>query len=51
MLTLTIKENETLHIGDDIKIVIQRANASGTKVSIDAPTSVKILRDKLVHKP
>jgi len=47
MLTLTIKDNETLHIGDDIKIVIRRANGAANKVSIDAPKTVKVLRDKL----
>ncbi|NVK31279.1 MAG: carbon storage regulator [Gammaproteobacteria bacterium] len=49
MLTLTIKDNETLHIGDDIKIVIKRANGATSKVSIEAPKAVKILRDKLVR--
>jgi len=50
MLTLTNKDNETLHIGDDIKIVIKRASGAGNKVSIEAPTAVKILRDKLVQQ-
>jgi len=48
MLTLTIKDNETLHIGDDIKIVIKRANGAASKVSIAAPKAVKILSDNLV---
>ena len=48
MLTLTIKDNETLHIGDDIKIVIKRANRAASKVSIAAPKAVKILSDNLV---
>lgn len=47
MLTLTVKDNETLHIGDDIKIVIKKSSGSGNKVCIEAPEAVKILRDKL----
>ena len=50
MLTLTIKDNETIHIGDDIKVVIKKASGSGSKVSIEAPESVKILRDKLIQR-
>lgn len=49
MLTLTVKDNETLHIGDDIKIVIKKSSGSGNKVCIDAPEAVKILRDRLVR--
>ena len=50
MLTLTIKDNETIHIGDDIKVVIKKASGSGSKVCIDAPASVKILREKLFQR-
>ena len=49
MLTLTIKDNETLHIGEDIKIVIKKSSGSSNKVCIEAPEAVKILRDKLVR--
>lgn len=49
MLTLTVKDNETLHIGNDIKIVIKKSSGSGNKVCIEAPESLKILRDKLVR--
>jgi carbon storage regulator len=47
MLALTIKDGETLHIGDDIKIVINKVKGSETKLAVEAPKTVKILRGKL----
>lgn len=47
VLTLTIKDNETLHIGDDIKIVISKVKGSETKLAEEAPNAVKVLRGKL----
>ena len=44
MLALTIKDGETLHIGDDIKVVIKKGKSGGTKVAVEAPKDVKVLR-------
>jgi len=49
MLTLTVKDNETLHIGDDSQIKVQR-NGNQTRVSIDAPREIPILREKLLKQ-
>jgi len=49
MLTLTVKDNETLYIGDDIQIKVQR-NGKQTRVSIDAPRDISILREKLLKQ-
>ncbi|NRP47549.1 carbon storage regulator [Marinobacterium sp. xm-d-543] len=46
MLALTIKDGEVLHIGDDIKIILQKGKG-GTKVAVDAPKDIKVLREKL----
>lgn len=47
MLTLTVKDNETLQIGDDIKIAISKVKGSETKLAVEAPKAVKVLRGKL----
>ncbi|NRQ00821.1 hypothetical protein XMD530_000019 [Marinobacterium sp. xm-d-530] len=47
MLALTIKDGETLYIGDDIKIVINKVKGSETKLAVEAPKSVKVLRGSL----
>ena len=43
MLALTIKDGEVLHIGDDIKIIMKKGKG-GTKVAVEAPKHVKVLR-------
>jgi carbon storage regulator len=52
MLVLGRKENETIHIGDDIKLTITktRDKYGQVKVGIDAPSHVKILRGELYEK-
>ena len=47
MLALTIKDGETLYIGDDIMIVINKVKGSETKLAVEAPKSVKVLRGSL----
>ena len=49
MLTLTVKNDETIYIGDDIQIKVQR-NGNQTRVSIDAPRDIPILREKLLNQ-
>jgi len=48
MLSLTRKEGQSLHVGDDVVITIERVEGKKVKVSIKAPCSVKILRSELV---
>ena len=48
MLSLTRKEGQSLHVGDDVVITIKRVEGKKVKVSIEAPCSVKIIRSELV---
>lgn len=52
MLTLTVKENKKVYIGDDIVVSVHHARGGkGIRVSIDAPQEVKILREELKELP
>lgn len=45
MLVITRKVNDSITIGDDIKITIVSISGSQVKVGIDAPTELKVWRD------
>ncbi len=47
MLVLSRKLNQKIRIGKDIVITIVNISESSVKIGIDAPASVKILRDEL----
>ena len=47
MLILTRKINESITIGDDIRITITKIARGQVGIGIDAPKDVKILRDEL----
>ncbi len=47
MLVLRRKKNESLLIGDNIRITIIECAADGVRVAIDAPKQVSILREEL----
>jgi len=47
MLILTVKDNDKIYIGDDIVVSIRKSK-NQTKVSIDAPRELRILREKLL---
>ncbi len=47
MLVLSRKQNQKIRIGNDIVITIVNISDGSVKIGIDAPTSVKILRDEL----
>ena len=53
MLVLTLYDGEAVHIGDDIKIVMDRCidDGSSTRLGIEAPKDVKVLREELVSPP
>ncbi len=47
MLVLSRKQNERIRIGSDIVITIVSLSENNVKIGIEAPASVKILRDEL----
>ncbi len=49
MLVLQRKKGQALMIGDDIKISVVEVSPDGVRLAIDAPKSVKILREELVE--
>ena len=48
MLVLTRKENESLVIGENIKLTILAVKGSQVRVGIDAPREVPIQRQELL---
>lgn len=49
MLILQRKKQQTLIIGDDIKITVIDLGGDWVKLAIDAPREVSILREELVE--
>ncbi len=47
MLVLTRKKNESIMLGNDIRIVILEIYDDGVRVGIEAPKDVTILRSEL----
>lgn len=47
MLVLSRKVNESIQIGDDIKIVIVRITHNKIRIGIEAPKSVPVVRGEL----
>jgi carbon storage regulator len=47
VLTLSRREGETIHIGDDIIIKVQRIGSHNVKIGIDAPASVPVHRSEV----
>ncbi len=47
MLVISRKEFERVRIGKDIIVTIVRVDATRVKIGIEAPESIKILRDEL----
>lgn len=47
MLVLTRKNQETIMIGDDIKVTISEIRGDSVKIAIDAPKEVKIYRAEI----
>jgi carbon storage regulator len=50
MLILQRKANEALLIGDDIRIVVLRSDGGGTRLGIEAPGDVLILREEILDQ-
>lgn len=47
MLILRRKKNESILIGDDIRITIVECASDGVRIAIDAPKHLSILREEL----
>lgn len=53
-LSLGLKNGEVVSIGDDIKIIVQRNNSSGStswQLRIQAPKEIKITREGQYDEP
>ncbi len=50
MLRLTVAQEEYLMIGDDVKIVFLGGTGKHTRIMIDAPKDVNIVRSKVIEK-
>lgn len=50
MLRLSVKDEEFLMVGDDVKIVFLGSSGGYTKIMIDAPKEVNIARSKAIEK-
>jgi carbon storage regulator len=50
MLILTRKLGESVVIGDDIKITIEKINKSQIKLGISAPKDVTVNREEVVNE-
>lgn len=50
MLRLSVKDEEYLKIGNDVKIVFLGSSGGYTRIMIDAPKEVNIARSKAIEK-
>ena len=49
MLILRRKKNESILIGDNIRLTVIETAADGVRVAIDAPKHISIRREELSH--
>ena len=50
MLRMSVKNEEYLMIGDDIKIIFLGGGGGQTRIMIDAPKEVNIVRSRAIEK-
>lgn len=50
MLRLSVKDEEFLMIGNDVKIVFLGSSGGYTRIMIDAPKEINIARSKAIEK-
>lgn len=50
MLILSRKVNQSIMIGDDIKITITEIHENSIKLGIDAPEDITVVREELINK-
>ena len=48
-LLLRRKKNESILIGDNIRLTVIETAADGVRIAIDAPKHISILREELSH--
>ncbi len=49
MLVLSRKVGESIQIGDDVRIIVNRIAGNRITIAVDAPRSVKIVRGELAQ--
>ena len=50
MLILTRKDNESLFIGDDIKITVLGVKGNQVRIGIDAPKDIDVHREEVYRR-
>ena len=50
MLRMSVKNGEYIMVGDDVKIVFLGGGAGQTRIMIDAPKEVNIVRSRAIEK-
>jgi carbon storage regulator len=50
MLILHRRRAEALRIGDDIRVVVLESDGGGTRLGIEAPMHVSILREEIIDE-
>ena len=50
MLCLTIKQDDSVVIGDNIRVTVQRVNGKQVRLLFDAPRDIHILREKITNQ-
>ena len=50
MLILTRRTNETLMIGDDIKITVLNVKGNQVRIGIDAPNDIAVHREEIYER-
>jgi carbon storage regulator len=49
MLILTVKENEKVLVGDEVKIMVMEIRGKQIRLGFEAPPGIIILREKLIQ--
>ena len=50
MLRMSVKNGEYIMVGDDVKIVFLGGGAGQTRIMVDAPKEVNIVRSRAIEK-
>lgn len=50
MLRMSVKNGEYLMIGDDVKVIFLGGGAGQTRIMIDAPKEINVVRSKAMEK-
>lgn len=50
MLIITLREEESVSIGESIKIKVLRTRGADVQLGIDAPSDIKIRRSNLLNR-